>query len=229
MAYDRRKFIKDTICAALGGASVYSAFGQMQLLQAAVRNNYKFAAGDYKALVCVFLYGGNDSFNTVVPYSQTAFNGFYGSGGVRPQLALNRAQLQPLNDPTGSSLDGVQYALNPNMAPQQISASGGTGASNYSADLASVFNAGHAAVVANVGTLVQPTSQAQYQGDGYPLPPQLFSHSDQSNYWQSSPPSNLPVSGWGGRLADMVAGVNPTGIPILLAVNGGDIYTRGRT
>jgi len=233
MAYDRRKFIKDTICAALGGASVYSAFGQMQLLQAAVRNHYKFAAGDYKALVCVFLYGGNDSFNMVVPYTQGAFNSFYGAGGVRPQLALNRSLMTGtvLNAPgsgAGSPGDGTQYALNPVMAKQKISASGGNGAENFSGDLASVFNAGRAAVVANVGTLVRPTTQAQYQGDGYPLPPQLFSHSDQSNYWQSSPPSNLPVSGWGGRLADMVAGVNPSGIPILLAVNGGDIYTRGQ-
>ncbi|MCE7949722.1 MAG: DUF1501 domain-containing protein [Xanthomonadales bacterium PRO7] len=233
MAYDRRKFIKDTICAALGGASVYSAFGQMQLLQAAVRGNYRFAAGDYKALVCVFLYGGNDSFNMVVPYTQAAFNGFYGSGGVRPQLALNRAQMTGvtvLNAPSsgaGSPGDGNQYALNPVMGPQKISASG-TGLGNLSADLASVFNAGHAAVVANTGTLVRPTTQAQYQSDSYDLPPQLFSHSDQSNYWQSSPPSNLPVTGWGGRLADMVAGVNAPGIPILLAVNGGDIYTRGQ-
>ena len=89
MGYDRRKFIKDTLSAALGGASLYSAFGQMQLLQAAAHSNYRFAASDYKALVCVFLYGGNDSFNMVVPYSQTAFNGFYGSGGVRPQLAFD--------------------------------------------------------------------------------------------------------------------------------------------
>ncbi|MBS0569606.1 MAG: DUF1501 domain-containing protein [Proteobacteria bacterium] len=229
MGYDRRKFIRDTLSAALGGASLYSAFGQMQLLQAAVRSNYRFAAGDYKALVCVFLYGGNDSFNTVVPYTQAAFNGFYGSGGVRPQLALNRAQMAStvLNAPgggTGSPGDGIQYALNPTMAPQAIPGD----ATNKSADLASVFNAGRAAVVANLGTLVRPTTQADYQSDNYALPPQLFSHSDQSNYWQSSPPSNLPVTGWGGRLADMVAGVNPPGTPILLAVNGGDIYTRGQ-
>ncbi|MGH8403390.1 MAG: DUF1501 domain-containing protein, partial [Gammaproteobacteria bacterium] len=83
MPVDRRQFIKNTICAALGGASLYSALGHMQLLQAAVRANYSFS--DYKALVCVFLYGGNDSFNTVAPYSTSAFNAFYGSGGVRPQ------------------------------------------------------------------------------------------------------------------------------------------------
>jgi uncharacterized protein (DUF1501 family) len=231
MGYDRRRFIRDTLGAALGGASLYSAFGQMQLLQAAVRSRYTFAAGDYKALVCVFLYGGNDSFNMVVPYTQAAFNGFYASGGVRPQLAFDttkpdrgRSTLNPLNDPTGSSLDGIQYALNPGMGPQAIP--GDT--THKSADLASTFNAGHAAIVANVGTLVRPTTQAEYQSDGYALPPQLFSHSDQTNYWQSSPPSNLPVTGWGGRLADMVAGVNPPGTPILLAVNGGDIYTRGQ-
>jgi len=176
MRPDRRKFIRQTLSAALGGAGLYSALGNLQLLQAATRaTNYSF--GDYKALVCVFLYGGNDSFNMVVPYSQTAFNGFYGSGGVRPQLALNRAQLLPLNDPTSSSLDGIQYALNPGMGPQSIPGD----ATNKSADLASTFNAGHAAIVANVGTLVRPTTQADYQSDGYALPPQLFSHSDQSN------------------------------------------------
>src|ERR1700733_12848797 len=107
MRPDRRKFIKNTVCAALGGASVYSALGQLQLLQAATRaNNYAFS--DYKALICVFLYGGNDSFNTVVPYTSSAFTGFYGPNGVRPQLAfsntgdLGRSTLHPLNDPTNT-------------------------------------------------------------------------------------------------------------------------------
>src|SRR5579862_6676672 len=117
MRPDRRKFIKNTICAALGGASVYSALGQLQLLQAATRaTNYAF--GDYKALVCVFLYGGNDSFNTVVPYTTAAFNSFYGAGGVRPQRALTQGQLHPLSAPAsgaGSPGDGNQYALHPLM------------------------------------------------------------------------------------------------------------------
>jgi len=91
MRPDRRKFIKQTICAALGGASVYSALGQLQLLQAATRANYSFPPGDYKALVCVFLYGGNDSFNTIVPYTQSAYDAFYGNTGVRPKLAIPRA------------------------------------------------------------------------------------------------------------------------------------------
>ena len=121
MRPDRRKFIRQTLSAALGGASVYSALGNLQLLQAATRAaSYSF--GDYKALVCVFLYGGNDGFNTVVPYTPAAFHNFYGGGGVlkpvRPQLALSGAAdlgystLHPLNASLTSG-DGVQYALHP--------------------------------------------------------------------------------------------------------------------
>ena len=217
MRPDRRKFIKNTICAALGGASVYSALGQLQLLQAATRaTNYAF--GDYRALVCVFLYGGNDSFNTVVPYTTAAFNSFYGVNGVRPQLGLDRNQIIAnntiLNAPasgTGSSGDGIQYALHPLMP-----------------ELAGVFNAGKAAIVANTGTLVGPVTQVQYQAGNSALPPQLYSHSDQSAYWQSSPPSNSPATGWGGRIADLVASANTAGLPILTGINGGDVFTRGQ-
>ena len=112
MNVDRRKFIKKTLTAALGGASVYSALGNIQLLQAA---STQYAFADYKALVCVFLYGGNDGFNTVVPYTQVNFDAFYGAGGVRPSLALSRAALHALSDPGATSGDGIQYALHAQM------------------------------------------------------------------------------------------------------------------
>jgi uncharacterized protein (DUF1501 family) len=210
MRPDRRKFIKETICAALGGASVYSALGQLQLVQAATRaTNYSFPAGDYKALVCVFLYGGNDGFNTVAPYTQSAYDAFYGAGGVRPKLALTRANLHALN-PTITSGDGIQYALHPSMP-----------------ELATLFNGGQAAIVANVGTLVRPTTQAQYLAGNYPLPPQLFSHADQAAYWQSSPPTNQPLTGWGGRIADLIASANTGSAPMLTGLNGQDAFMRG--
>jgi uncharacterized protein (DUF1501 family) len=234
MRPDRRKFIRDTLYTALAGASVYSALGQMKLLQAAATHHTNYVFSDYKALVCIFLYGGNDSFNTVVPYTQSAFNSFYGASGVRPQLALNRNLMTGktvLNAPTsgaGSPGDGNQYALNPAMGPQLVLPSGGTGASNLTADLATVFNAGHAAIVANTGTLVQPVTQNDYQNGAPALPPQLYSHSDQTAYWQSSPPSNTPLTGWGGRLADLVASANPAGVPILTGVNSQDIFLRGQ-
>ena len=210
MRPDRRKFIKNTICAALGGASVYSAFGQMSLLQAATQ---QLAFTDYKALVCVFLYGGNDSFNMVLPISGIGRTNYdvsrpTGSG----KLGIN-AGMQALTHPTGtaagSPMDNTTYGLHPTMSA-----------------LKTVFNAKHAAIVANVGTLVRPVTQAQTFGDTATLPPQLFSHSDQTAYWQSSPPSNVPVTGWGGRIADLVAAGQPS-LPILTGVAGGDFFTRG--
>jgi uncharacterized protein (DUF1501 family) len=214
---DRRKFIGQTLGAALGGASVFSALGNLQLLQAATRaTNYAF--GDYKALVCVFLYGGNDSFNTIVPYTQTAFNSFYGGGGVlkpvRPQLVLDRTQLHPLTDATGSSGDGVQYALHAQMP-----------------ELAALFNQANSplAIMANVGTLVGPVTQNEYLNSNPTLPPQLYSHADQAAYWQASPPTNTPATGWGGRICDMVASANPANLPIMTSLAGQDFFIRGQS
>ncbi|WP_395683819.1 DUF1501 domain-containing protein [Dokdonella sp.] len=207
---DRRRFVRDTLCAALGGASVYSALGGMKLLQAATRaGTYGFA--DYRALVCVFLYGGNDGFNMIVPISGQARTDYL---AVRPTLALPTAGLHALNAPAsgfGSPGDGSSYGLHASMP-----------------ELATVFNAGKAAIVANVGTLVQPVTKAEYQNGNPPLPPQLFSHADQSAYWQSSPPNNQPVTGWGGRIADLVVNANPANIPTLTSLGGQDAFLRGQ-
>ena len=215
MKPDRRKFIRQTLSAALGGASAYSALGNLQLLQAATQTGYSFS--DYKALVCVYLYGGNDGFNTVVPYAPAAFNSFYGSStspGVRPQLMLDYAQLNALNDPTHSSGDGIQYALHPQMPK-----------------LAALFNATSSpvAILANVGTLVGPVTQSEYLHSNPVLPPQLYSHADQSAYWQSSPPSNTATTGWGGRICDLVMSANPAGLPMLTSLSGQDVFIRGQT
>ena len=205
---DRRTVLRDTICAALGGASLYSALGSLQLLQAATRASYSFDG--YKALVCVFLYGGNDGFNVVVPISGGARTDY---NTVRPTLALPAASLHALTAPAsgvGSPGDGSTYGLHASMP-----------------ELATLFNAGHAAIVANVGTLVAPVTKDQYQNGNPALPPQLFSHADQAAYWQSSPPTNAPVTGWGGRIADLVASANPPNIPILTSLGGQDAFLRG--
>ncbi len=211
MKPDRRKFISQTLHAALGGATVFSALGNIQLLQAATRGGgYVFT--DYKALVCVFLYGGNDSFNTVVPYTQSAFNSFFGAGGVRPQLALTRNLLHPLNDAGATSADGIQYALHAQMP-----------------EMAALFNqvSSPLAIMANVGTLVGPVTQNQYINLNPALPPQLYSHADQSAYWQASPPTNTPTTGWGGRICDLLESANPPNIPIMTSFSGEDAFIRG--
>jgi len=210
MHYDRRRFLRDTISAALGGASVYSALGQLQLAQAATAG-YSFS--DYKALVCVFLYGGNDSFNSIAPIDAAHYAQYK---AVRASVALPQNQLIGLNAPAGgagSSGDGGSYGLHPGMP-----------------ELAALFNQAQSplAIVANVGTLVGPTSKSGYADNTAALPPQLFSHADQEAYWQSCPPSNTPVTGWGGRICDLLAASNPSGIPILTSLTGEDVFLRGQ-
>jgi len=215
MNVDRRKFIKKTLTAALGGASVYSALGNIQLLQAA---STQYAFADYKALVCVFLYGGNDGFNSVVPYTQANFTAFYGAGGVRPSLAfsnaadLGRSLLHPLSDPGATSADGIQYALHAQMP-----------------EMAALFNQANSplAIMGNVGTLVGPVQQSDVNPN---LPPQLYSHADQAAYWQSSPPTNTPTTGWGGRICDLVQSANASpDVPIMTSLSGSDAFIRGNS
>lgn len=210
MRMDRRHFIHSSLSAAVGSGLGFSALGS-RILHAATRSSaYQFS--DYKALVCLFMYGGNDSFNTVVPYAPGAFNAFYGSTGVRPNLELDRNSLHPLTDSSGTSADGIQYALHAQMP-----------------ELAALFNQGSSPVgiLANVGTLVAPVTQHEYLNSNPALPPQLYSHADQAAYWQSSPPSNTPVSGWGGRLCDAVSSTNPANLPSMTSMAGTDAFIRG--
>lgn len=213
MQPDRRRFIRKTLHAALG-ASVYSAFGNLQLVHAAAAASAKaaYAFNDYKALICIFLYGGSDAFNMVVPTDSAHYAQYK---AVRPSLAIVQNQLLTLNAPAsgrGSPGDGGQYGLHPAMT-----------------DLAALFNQPQSpvAIIANVGSLVGPVTKAQVANNSAVLPPQLFSHADQLAYWQSSPPSNAPATGWGGRICDLLASVNPAGLPMLTSLNAEDAFIRG--
>lgn len=208
---DRRRFICETLHAALG-ASVFSALGSMQLVHAAANGTAAYSFSDYKALVCIFLYGGNDSFNTIVPLDNVHYAQYK---TVRPSLALAQNQILNLNAPSsgaGSPGDGGQYGLHASMP-----------------ELAALFNqtSSPVAIIANVGSLVGPVSQMQVQNGSGILPPQLFSHADQLAYWQSSPPSNAPATGWGGRLCDVLASVNPASLPMLTSLTSEDAFVRG--
>jgi len=159
---------------------------------------------DYKALVCIFMFGGNDSNNMVVPtdsrYAQYL--------QARSVLALPTSQLLPLQS-NGQSI----YGLHPNMPEMQ-------GYFNNQKTLA---------ILANVGTLVQPTTQATYQ-NFQNLPENLYSHSDQQDQWQSAQLAGTPVSGWAGKIADAVGTLN-TGaqFPPILSISGNPIFCTGIT
>lgn len=162
-------------------------------------------SGDYKALVCVFLYGGNDGNNLLIPYESAEY-ATYQKG--RGKLALRRDDLQPL---VLNNTGGLRYALHPAM----------TG-------LSGLVNAGSAALVANVGTLVAPTTKAQYRDGSVPLPHALFSHSDQQAQWQSAIYDGSGRSGWGGRAMERLV---PEGSAnrgyACLSVAGGNLWENG--
>src|SRR5690348_6111667 len=203
MHVNRREFLRKSICAALGGASLYSAIGSLKLIGAAAAAQRGFS--DYKALVCVFMYGGNDSFNTIVPMSGNDLTNYLASRG---DLAITSGQhaLTPVNE-TGQP---TNYGLHPAMP-----------------ELAGLFNSGKAAVVANVGSLLYPTSQAQYQDGTVPTPAQLFSHDDQTNQWMTSRPDDANANGWGGRIADLLYSSNAGQVPLSITVSGQNRFQRG--
>ncbi len=200
----RRAFLKRT--AALGAAGAAAPFVTSL---AAIGEAAAATASDYKALVCVFMFGGNDYANTLPPYDQASYNLYQAS---RQNLAHARTALAPtLLVPSTALAGGRQYALAPTMAP-----------------LLPIFDAGRMAAVLNVGTLVQPTTKAQYTANSVRLPPKLFSHNDQQSYWQASSPEGA-ISGWGGRIGDLLQSGNGTSTLTCINASGNAVFLTGRT
>jgi uncharacterized protein (DUF1501 family) len=157
----------------------------------------------------VFLYGGNDYGNTLIPYDSTNYALY---NGLRPTLAYARSALDATAlTPAVALASGRQYALAPELAP-----------------LLPLFNGGRLAVMLNVGTLIQPTTKAQYTASSVPLPPKLFSHNDQQSVWQSSSPEGAS-SGWGGRLGDLFESGNGNSTFTCVNVSGNAVYLSGHT
>ncbi len=183
----------------LAGAGL--AMAPMAPLQALAQT----ATGGYRALVCLFLYGGNDSNNLIVPTDTTPY-GVYRA--TRPNLAIPREQLLPLA-PTNTG--GATYGLHPAMPGLQ-----------------QLFTAGKAAFVANVGPLMVPTSKAQWSQRSVPLPMNLFSHSDQQGIWQSAIAAENARHGWGGRLLErLIADNAPRRGYAALSVAGNNTWEAG--
>jgi uncharacterized protein (DUF1501 family) len=196
----RRKFIRQAACAALGTAALTNTIRDLRFINAAMAQT---GIVDYKALVCIFLNGGNDSNNLFIPTIASEYASY---ATIRtPSLAIPNVDgsgatalaLNPLNS------DGHSYAVHPacrelqamfNGAPMPVNGNTHTG------KLAALFN---------TGTLVYPLTKAQYNSGAVAKPSQLFSHSDQITQWQTSIPDRPPSTGWGGRCADLLDTVNP--------------------
>ena len=177
---------------------------------------------DYKALVCIFLYGGNDYANTVVPYDPANYALYHAiragaAGEDQAGIAIGRAALAPtaLTPNNGQTLtDNLQYALSPQLP-----------------GLKSLWDQGRLAVQLNVGPLIQPTTLAHYQSTNRvlnPLPPKLFSHNDQQSVWQSNGTEGSTV-GWGGKLGDIALSSNSTNALLTcISASGNAVFVAGR-
>ncbi len=200
----RRAFLKRSAALGLAGAATPFVTSLAAIGEAAAAT-----ASDYKALVCLFMFGGNDYANTLTPYDQNNFNSY---AALRSNIAYARDQLTATAlQPSAPIPGGFQYALAPVMAP-----------------LLPVFDAGHMAVMLNVGTLIQPTSKAQYTARNVPLPPKLFSHNDQQSFWQASSPEGA-TSGWGGRMGDLFQSGNGNATLTCINASGNAVYLSGRS
>ena len=176
-AFNRREFLKKTGAGA-AAAAAFAAYPGAAFSQI-IGTSAPFP--DYKALVCVFLFGGNDSYNMLVPRSNAEYNVYAAS---RQNMALAQGDLLAINPLTP---DGADYGLHPMMA-----------------DIQTLFESNRAAFVSNTGPLVEPTTKDQYQNKSVLLPPQLFSHNDQQDQWSSLRGVAQSKTGWAGRLADLI-------------------------
>jgi len=195
--WSRRDFLKTTCCSAAAGfaAASFSRFGMVNALAQ--------SATDYKALVCVFLFGGNDSNNMVIPYDTIGYNSYKSARGG---LALAQGSLLPITPPS----IGTPFAFHPRFAAMQ-----------------SLFNNKHLAVLANVGTLVQPTTVQQFRQGGVAVPMNLFSHSDQEAQMQTAILDRVAETGWAGRTADKIQQIYGGNFPIIISLAGTNIFCEG--
>jgi uncharacterized protein (DUF1501 family) len=200
MSISRREFMRLS-CYSLAAASVANGLTRLGLINSTVH-----AATDYKALVCVFLFGGNDSNNMIVPYDSAAYANY---ASLRSGLALPHTSLLPVAPATG----GVNYGLHPAFKNMQ-----------------GLFNQQKLALLANTGVLVQPITRAQFQAGSAPSPTNLYSHADQQSEWQTGVPVGSQNTGWAGRLADRMSFVNsPSVFPMVASVNGSSVFATGLT
>ena len=201
MSQTRRDFLRQTGCAALGTGLLAAGIQDFGLVHALAQGS----STDYRALVCVFLAGGNDGNNTVVPTDDryALYSNERGPAG----LAIAAA-----GQPNGLlQLNGVPYGLHPNLP-----------------DIKTLFDQGKCAVLFNTGPLVEPLTKSTYQSGAGKRPSQLFSHSDQVAQWQSSVSNAASTSGWGGRVADRAAALNGAAtFPQMISVAGIQLFVTG--
>jgi uncharacterized protein (DUF1501 family) len=211
----RRDFLRNVACSTFGYATSSALLGQLSMINSALADACPLypAVNDYKALVCIFLFGGNDSFNLLIPSDASRYGTYIASRGHQNAggMGIELADLVPITE-RSPLVVGQTYGMHPQAA-----------------ELAGLFKAGKLAFVANAGTVLQPTNKAQYTTPGYPLPAQLFSHADQQGQWQFGQPQQNGRVGWGGLVADRLKVLNPgMTIPMSISLGGQNRFQAGQ-
>ena len=204
----RREFLGQltTGCASLGITTMLSSMTNMSLLNASANCNLNFSSNsDYKALVCILLNGGNDSYNMLIPRGSEGEYEDYST--VRSNLAIPQDQILPINPI--NHIDR-SLGLHPNLIGIQ-----------------SLFDSQKLSFIANAGALVQPTSLSEFRNNTN-LPLGLFSHSDQRQHWQTSVPQDRDALGWAGRMTDLLNANNPSpNVGLNVSLSGLNVFQRG--
>ncbi len=200
----RREFLRTAASVSVAGAAAPFALNMAGIGAAAAQT-----ATDYKALVCLFMFGANDHNNTVIPYDTANFNAYTAARAGLTRLQTDLLPLTPELPLIGANA-GRQFALPVEMAP-----------------LKTIWDAGKVAIMANVGPLIVPTTKTQFQNLQVPLPPKLFSHNDQQSVWQASMPEGARL-GWGGKMGDLFVSQNTSPIFTCTSINGSAIFLAGQ-
>ena len=231
MKQNRREFLIKTSCtlSMTALATQMRHFGLMSAIAQKTDEQAGTDAGvptDYRALVCIFMSGGNDANNTVVPnHSDGTISNYavYRATRATQGLQLEQADLRSITVPR---MGGLAYGLHPSLGQQTQN-----GTTIVNNGIHELWGLNKLAIVANVGTLIQPTTRTQYQTAGWPKPFQLFSHSDQVGQFQGGRSDTESYTGWGGRISDLrTSPDNPGGLlPMITSISGAQLFTAGQT
>ena len=209
---NRRQFIGHASCAAVGTTTFLNSIMNLKAIAASsILNSSVLDCGNYKALVCLFKSGGNDSFNMLMPRTGNDYTAYVNSrGGLISNggLAHSSASMLPIY-PTNTP--GKDFGIHPSLVHLQ----------NY-------FNTGKAAFIANTGALVAPVTKQQFYDGDVALPLGLYSHSDQAMHWQTGFPHARAATGWAGRISDMLQSTNANqNISMNISMSGTNLLQSG--
>ncbi len=217
----RREFLKSVGCGAMGSTTLLSTLANLGVMNGVMANT-RFSdttADDYKALVCVLLAGGLDSYNMLIPTGNGSGgdNGYADYQSVRTDLALVSGTLHALNVQSHVGVRGISNAYN------------SFGVHTAMPEMRTLFNQGKLAFMSNIGTLVEPLlNYNDYENDAKKKPLGIYSHSDQIMQWQTSVPQSRDAVGFGGRLADMLYATNSNqNLSMNISLAGKNIFQRG--